>query len=103
MKSLYKRVQACSLKDDATKAEINLYIGEEVGEISRCLSNEIGIKPADCKETTPQECCDLMISTLALIARYGWSLEDIKKYMDVKLRKYEKNVMHKDDKWQVNS
>lgn len=102
-KNLYKRVKECSFRDDATKAEINLYINEESGEIARCLSEEIGIKPSGVKETTPQECCDLLISTLALIARYNWTLDDIKSYMDKKLKKYENNVMHKDYKWQVNS
>lgn len=102
-KNLYWRIKDCSLKDDATKAEIMLYINEESGEISRALSQEIGIKPADIKETVPQECCDLLISTLALIARYNWSIDDIKEYMDKKLQKYENNVKHKGYKWQEES
>ena len=89
---LYKRIQRCSAGDIAHTPEMLSYIVEEVGEVALALAVEGRLKNKELKETTPQECCDVINSTLGLVARYGWSMDDILTYMDKKLKKWEKRV-----------
>ncbi len=89
---IYARAQQCSEGDIADNSRMLVYIVEEVGEVALALAVEDGLKDRELKETTPEECCDLLNSTLGLIARYGWTADDILAYQSKKLQKWEKRI-----------
>lgn len=89
---IFDRIKKCASLDKANNDGILSYIVEEVGEVATCLAVENGLKNRTLKETTQQECVDVLISTIGLMTRYNIDYEFLQKYMELKLKKWEKRV-----------
>lgn len=94
---VFEKIQRCSKKDPAkNNAEAFLYVAEEFGEVAACISNEIGLKNKNLKETTAEECCDLIVSSISLLIKQGWSEEQMTEYMDKKTTRWESRLLSKE-------
>lgn len=92
MKDLFERVKKCSQKEKGSNIDILSYIMEEVGEVATCLAVEKGLKNRDLDESTPEECVDVIISTLGLLVRYNMDYDTFSQYLSKKLNKWEARV-----------
>jgi NTP pyrophosphatase (non-canonical NTP hydrolase) len=95
MRCLYERIQLCAKHDRAdSAAKMMMYIVEEVGEISTCISVEEGMKDRKLTEPKESEACDVIISTLGLIAKNPeWNFDKVLETIGAKLPKWESRVI----------
>lgn len=90
---LIDRIKICTDQDPASDNERLLYIVEEVGEVATCLAVNSGFKNKVLKESTEEECCDVVITALGLLLRNeDWDSERVLKTISKKLEKWEKRV-----------
>lgn len=68
---------------------------EELGEYANALNVEEKIKNKPLKESARQEAVDLVINALSLFFAEGGNLEELAEYGEIKLKKWEKRVLHK--------
>lgn len=73
-------------------AWMNLYLVEEVGEVATCIAVEHGLKNKNPKETTSQECVDVIISALGLFFASGGTMEQLEEYLPYKAKRWKKRV-----------
>ena len=93
MKKLLERIRSVIVKDKGYPNNVAEYLNEECGEVNTALAVEKGLKNRKLEETTEQECVDVIVVALAIILRNKeWGLKEIKEYMDVKIKKWEKSV-----------
>lgn len=86
-------------KDKANTFQCLGYLVEEVGEISRTLLEDSGLKRKKNKETVLDETVDAIICSLSLYVKLGGAFdEDFQKRMDKKLAKWTKNLSCKERK-----
>ena len=87
---LVKEVQEVDPTYDTVRSALCMI--EEVGEVALALNVELGGKIRELKESSAQECIDVILCALEQLSLQGKDEDWIASYMDKKLDKWENRV-----------
>lgn len=90
-----KKLRECLKYDRGEEMDYLSYLTEEVGEVATCLAVKKGLKNKVPKETTEQECCDVIVTALALAYKSNpkWKWSDVTAYLEKKIDRWHKRTV----------
>lgn len=98
MKDAFEKIQSLVKRDKAGRLGFLAYIMEEVGEVTRCILEEKGLKNKRTTESVLSECADVVNSTLGLYIKLGGTYEQLLGDMSKKLNRWESRLDKKKEK-----
>jgi len=94
-KELFQQVEGLTKRDKAGKLGFLGYLVEEVGEVTRCILEEKGLKNKRTTESVLSECADIMNSALGLYIKLGGNYDELVNNMSKKLNRWESRLERK--------
>lgn len=91
MIDILKRVKKVIAERFDDSSTLYYHLGEEVGEVATCLHNKIRPRK-ELKESTPEECVDVILCALGLFFEEGGDQELFDKTVEKKMTKWETRI-----------
>lgn len=82
-------------REPKTLMELQVKLTEEVGELAAAVLHSKGLKKLeveDAEEHVLEEASDVIIMSLSILSRFGFTLQDVEKMMGKKMAKWSDQV-----------
>lgn len=97
MEDIVKRVKYLIEQGHDTTESLFYHLTEEIGEVATCLNNDIRQRKI-LKETTSQECVDVILCVLGLYFASGGTNAELIERTNKKLSRWEERIRKKQGK-----